>query len=201
MKKRKDEIGIIDIETTGWQKAGGKIVEVGIVSVNLRTGEIKTIFDEVTHEKPYTKKDKPLTKAYVDSCWIVNNSTLTTEMIQKSRQLIWMKPKIQEIINSFELGMTAYNIKFDRDYMESRGFVFPVLLDCLMEVSKHICKIPAKNLKYGKYKNPKAEEAIRIICKDENFIEDHRGASDAYHEGRVALELFKMGKLKVKKYV
>lgn len=45
------EILIIDLETTGFLTQGGKIVEVGIVELDLETGNKKIIFDQVVHEK------------------------------------------------------------------------------------------------------------------------------------------------------
>jgi DNA polymerase III epsilon subunit-like protein len=50
-------IGVIDIETTGFLKNGGKIVEVGIVELDLETGDKKIVFDEVTHEIGITKEE------------------------------------------------------------------------------------------------------------------------------------------------
>ena len=69
------KILILDIETTGFLKQGGKIVEVGIVSLDLDTGDKKILFDEVMHERPMTKQ-------HVDSSWIVQNKYMTTEEIQ-----------------------------------------------------------------------------------------------------------------------
>ena len=74
------KILIIDIETTGFLNKGGRIVEVGIVELDLDNGEKKILFDEVCWEKGITKEE-------CDSSWIVENSTLTTEDIRASKSL------------------------------------------------------------------------------------------------------------------
>jgi DNA polymerase III epsilon subunit-like protein len=38
-------VGIVDIETTGFLNQGGKIVEIGIVELNISTGERKVLFE------------------------------------------------------------------------------------------------------------------------------------------------------------
>ena len=45
-----DKILVIDIETTGFQKQGGSIVEVGIVELDLETGKAEIIFDSLCRE-------------------------------------------------------------------------------------------------------------------------------------------------------
>ncbi len=41
------EIAVIDIETSGFQKQGGLIVEIGIVALNLKTGKIINEFNSI----------------------------------------------------------------------------------------------------------------------------------------------------------
>jgi len=43
---------VIDLETTGFLQSGGKIIEVGIVGLNLETGAKKILFNELCHERP-----------------------------------------------------------------------------------------------------------------------------------------------------
>jgi DNA polymerase-3 subunit epsilon len=181
------EILIIDIETTGFLKGGGKIVEVGIVALDLTTGGKTILFDEVCHERPITAKE-------VEDSWIVKNSDLTVEAIRNSRQLKAMKAEVQAILDDYPNGATAFNNAFDFGFMEDRGFRFPKKLDCPMKLSTNICKIAKPT---GGFKWPKVEEAWVHFFGETGYIEQHRGADDAFHEADIVMELYKMGVFKV----
>lgn len=181
------KILIIDIETTGFLNEGGKIVEIGIVELDLSNGKKKILFDEVCHEKGITKEE-------VENSWIVNNSTLTVDLIRVSKPLHKLKDQIQEIINSYDLGTTAFNNAFDFGFMESRGFVFPTKLDCPMKLSTDICQLPSPR---GGFKWPKVQEAHDFFFGKTDYIETHRGADDAFHEADIVFELFKRGVFKI----
>ena len=182
------KILIIDIETTGFLQQGGKIVEVGIVELDLSNGEKAIIFDEVCYEKGITLEE-------VEKSWIVANSDLTVDAIRNSRSLDKIKPRIQAILNDYPLGATAFNNAFDFGFLENRGFVFPKKLPCPMKLSTDICKIPHPN-GYG-LKWPKVEEAHKHFFGDVGYIEKHRGADDAFHEADIVYELHKMGVFKI----
>ena len=177
------KILIIDIETTGFLNQGGKIVEVGIVELNLSNGEKKILFDKVTHEKGITREE-------VEESWIVNNSDLTVEDVRTSKRLDRLLPEIQLIIDKYPFGATAFNRSFDFDFLESRGIRFPKKLPCPMILSTDVCKIPGN---YGKYKWPKVEEAYDYFFPNNDYIEKHRGADDAFHEADIVYELHKLG--------
>jgi len=179
---------IIDIETTDFQARNGKIVEVGIVDLNLNTGERKIIFDKVCHERPITRE-------HVEKSWIVNNSDLNVTDIQRSPQLIHIQAEIQEIINNYPLGATAFNNAFDFGFLESRGFIFPKKLGCPMKLSTDLCRLPKKT-GYG-WKWPSVEEAHRYFFGEVGYIEKHRGADDAYFEAEIVYELYKRGVFKI----
>lgn len=182
------KILIIDLETTGFLQQGGKIVEIGIVELNLLNGEKKIVYDKVCHERPITKKE-------VEESWIVKNSTMSVFDIQNSRQLIYLKPEIQKILNDYPTGATAYNNAFDFGFMENRGFYFPKKLPCPMKLSTDICKIPHKNRQGIKW--PNFEEAKEFFLGKSDYIEKHRGADDAYHEADLVYHLFKIGIFKI----
>lgn len=179
------KILILDIETTGFLNNGGKIVEVGIVELDLDNGNKKILFDKVTHEKGITLEE-------VENSWIVNNSDLTIDDIRYSKRLDLLKEEIQNIINSYPLGATAYNNKFDFDFLEDRKIYFPKKLACPMILSTDIVKIPSSN-GYSDYKWPKVEEAYDYFFPDNDFVEKHRGADDAFHEADIVYELYKRG--------
>lgn len=180
------KILIIDLETTGFLQQGGKIVEVGIVELDLSNGEKNILFDEVCHERPITRQE-------VENAWIVKNSTMTVEEIQRSKQLKHFAGEIQEILNYYPIGATAFNNAFDFGFMENRGFVFPRKLPCPMLLSTNICKIPS----HRGYKWPKVEEAHKHFFGDVGYVESHRGADDAFHEADIVLKLYQMGVFKI----
>jgi DNA polymerase-3 subunit epsilon len=68
------EIVVVDIETSGFQKKGGLIVEVGIVALNLDTGNIFNEFNEIVKEKDFGEKH-----AKYPYGWIFKNSDLKYE--------------------------------------------------------------------------------------------------------------------------
>lgn len=182
------KILIIDIETTGFLP-DGKIVEVGIVELNLDSGEKKILYDEVVHEFGTTKEE-------VSDSWIVQNSDLKLKDVVMSPTLEYEWTAIQYIICKYELGATAFNNKFDFDFLESRNFTFPKKLDCPMKLSTDICKIP--NSKGPGYKWPKVQEAWEFFFgKDTGYIEKHRGADDAFHEADIVKELYDRGIFKI----
>jgi len=86
------KILIIDIETTGFQNEGGKIVEIGMVELDLSTGNRCIVYDEVCHETGITLKD-------VSESWIIKNSDLTIEAVRHSKNLEKLKPEIERVNN------------------------------------------------------------------------------------------------------
>lgn len=195
VKTTETKILVLDIETTGFLNKGGKIVEIGIVELNLENGEIKTLFDNICHERPITKKE-------VEESWIVNNSTLTVEEIQHSKQLKIYFKEIQDIINSYPLGCTAYNNSFDFGFLEDRGFTFPKKLPCPMMLSINEVKAPMKKGHFrgnsSKYKYPNFQETWDHFFGKTGYIESHRGVDDAIHEAKVIYELYKRNIFKIK---
>ena len=181
------KILIIDIETTGFSKTSSKIVEIGIVELDLATGEKQIVFDQVCQEQGTAIEE-------LEASWIVQNSTLTAEAILAAKFLHDMTPEIQDIINQYEHGATAFNNVFDFGFLESRGIIFPKKLPCPMKVSTDICKIPSPR---GGFKWPKVEEAHTYFFGNVGYIEQHRGADDAYHEADIVQELYKLGVFKL----
>lgn len=180
------EILITDIETTNFLQNGGKIVEVGIVSLNLLNGAKKILFDQVCHERPITKEE-------VENSWIVKNSNLTLDMIQKSKQLTHYIPWLNAIYAAYPLGGTAFNNAFDNSFLKSRGIIIGKELPCPMKLMTDICKIPKGN----GYKWPNVMEAHKHFFGEIGHIEQHRGADDAFHEADIVYQLYKMGIFKI----
>jgi len=178
---------ILDIETTHASPNHGKIVEIGIVELDLSNGEKQIIFDEMTHEDGITASE-------VQNCWIIANSDMTVKDVQMSTNLRKLRPRVQAIFDFYPGGCTAFNNKFDFGYTESRGFSYQKKLPCPMLIAKPIVKALNKN---GGIKNPNVNEAYQHFFPNTTYIEKHRGADDAFHEGDIVYELYKMGEFKL----
>ena len=180
------KIGIIDIETTGFFPKGF-IVEVGIVSLDTKTGKVEKLFDSVCREDGMTAKDR--------KAWIFDNSDLTVEMVRDAPLLNNLKDEIQELINSLD-AITAFNKSFDFTFLRDRGFEIKNEWPCPMLVATPICKLPKKQARCScGYKWPKVEEAWQFFFPNEPYVELHRGCDDALHEAKICYELFKLGKM------
>ena len=178
------KILVLDIETTGFSKTKNKIVEIGIVSLDLLNGEIETLFDELIREDS-------LTLTELASSWVIENSDMRVVDVWKAGNLQHYFDDIQKIINEHMLGMTAFNKTFDFAFFHDRGFNIPVELRDPMKASRDIVKALDKN---GRIKYPTAEEAYRYFYPGEDYIEKHRGADDAKHEAKIVYSLYKLGK-------
>ena len=173
---------IIDIETTTFLNDGGKIIELGAVSLDTETGDITPELDAVVNPG--------LTDQEIQNAWGVKNGYINPEEIKQARPLSDYLPVLQDLINHFTDGVTAYNNEFDFTFLEANGINFPVKLSCPMKISTNICKIPHSS---GRgYKWPKVEEAYKFFFPKSNYTELHRGADDAKHEAEIVYELIKL---------
>lgn len=175
----KSEILIIDIETTGFLSCGGKICEIGVVSLCLDSGNKEIVFDKIINP---LVDDDALRKS-----WIVKNNYMTIEDIKNGVIFDNIKEELQVLINKHPNGATAYNINFDFDFLRNYGITFPKKLACPMHESTNICKIPRAS-GWG-YKWPTAEEAYKHFNPGVEYKELHRGADDAFHEADIVYKL------------
>lgn len=186
----KNKILVLDIETTGFLNKGGSIIEIGIVDLDLDTGEVTEIFNSLLREKILTGKHREAPFG-----WIFNNSDLTVEAVRNASPAEEVLPKVQEILDKYPLGCTAFNNKFDFDFLKNRGLKIKAL-PCPMKLSTDICKLPNRN-GYAGYKWPSAEEAFKHFYPDVEYTEKHRGLDDAKHEAMVVYALYKSGVFKM----
>jgi DNA polymerase-3 subunit epsilon len=182
-----DCILIVDIETTGFT-VNDYIVEIGIVSLNIKTGEIIPLVDECVWERGISKEE-------IEKSWIFNNSDINVTAIQLGNNLQKIRNLIQTIINHYPLGITAYNNAFDFRFLDHRGFKLNKLL-CPMQILTPIMKLEKANFKGG-YKFPSVIEAYHYFFPDEKYIEKHRGLDDAIHEAKIIYELIKLNEFKI----
>lgn len=181
---------VLDIETTGFLQANGKIVEIGAVDLNLETGEIKEVFNEIV-------LDKDLTILELKNSWIIKNSDLSLKDFENAKPILQVLNDFQKLVDSYQIGATAYNNTFDFSFLEHYRIKFGVKLGCPMKLSTPICQIPSKN-GYAGYKWPSVEEAYHFFFPEKkDFVEAHRGLDDAKHEAEIIFELYKREIFKV----
>lgn len=173
------KIIVLDIETTGFNRYSDAIVEIGMVLVDTDTKEITHIFDKVV-------KDSIFDEEKHKNSWIFNNSTLRLEDVLKAKPLESYRAEIQELFDKYPI--TAFNMKFDTGFMESHKFKFKET-KCLMESSKPYNKNMGK---FGGPKVPSVPEIYNQFFPDDKYDEEHRGADDAYHEGKILLKLVEL---------
>ena len=184
-------IGVIDIETTGFSPTTGFVVEVGLVSLDSDTGEVKVLVDQVCREKGMTAKDR--------KAWIFKNSTLTVEEVRDAPDLVAVLDQVQKHVDELD-GLTAYNKAFDFAFLKARRLLIPVEYTCPMIAAMGVLELPFKGGKRPyrcpkdqKFKWPSVEEVWKHFFPDRPYEEMHRGADDAVHEAKILHELIKLG--------
>ena len=175
------KILVVDIETTGFLCNGGRIVELGAVSLDLETGEREIVYDKVFN--PGMEREE------LEKSWIVSNGYMDTDTILDGIQFEDERNAVQEIVDAHD-GVTAFNRNFDIPFLEVYGIKFAKLVPCPMLLATPICKLPGRR---GGYKWPKAEEAYKHFFPESEYIEAHRGADDAMHEAEIIYAMHKNG--------
>jgi DNA polymerase III alpha subunit (gram-positive type) len=184
------KILVVDIETTGLKPETDFILEVGIVELDLETGDIEILYDAMVRENG-------MTDAHLKNSWLVKNGYMTEAEYQRAISFDVAKGKIQTIIdNEIYSGATAYNKVFDFGFFKRAGIVVKNELSCPMILSTDVCKIP-NQYRAEQYKWPKVEEAWAFFFPDKPYKELHRGADDAFHEAQIVFELYKRDLFKV----
>lgn len=186
------DIAIVDIETSGFQGQGGLIVEIGIVGLNLETGDVTNEFNTIVKEDGFGEKHSKQPYG-----WIFQNSDLKYNDVLLANNLTSMLPKIQEIFNKYTLGATAFNKKFDFGFLKSRGLIIKEL-PCIMLSAAPVVDLPP-NPRFRGAKWPKVEEAWKYFFPNTQYKEAHRALDDAKHEALIVYELYKCGKFTISK--
>ena len=92
---------VVDIETTGFLNQGGKIVEIGIVKLDLDNGNITPAFSSLINEDGFNIKH---TQGKFG--WIFKNSDLEFADVMQAPSLESHRKEIQELLlfeNSFDI--------------------------------------------------------------------------------------------------
>jgi DNA polymerase III alpha subunit (gram-positive type) len=174
-------IFVVDVETDSVKPQLANILEIGMASVDLDTGQIELLFDTLVCPPGLDGMEPWL------NCWFMQNSHVDPDLIRKAPKLADIKTGIEAYL---ALGpVTAYNLSFDLAVLNHNGIETHQTWPCLMQTAKFACKIPGK---FG-YKLPKFSEAWAFFYPNEPFEEKHRAAYDAMHEAQLALSLSRRG--------
>lgn len=182
---KEGKVLVIDIETAG--KDGeinfneDLIVEIGITAVNVFTGEMTLIYDEIVNDG--------ITIEHCNS-WIFETTDLDFNAVLAASKLD--KEYLYKLSQMYYA--TAFNKKFDFSFLKRCGIHFNEL-PCIMESATPHLKIPpTEKMKRWKpeikYKNPNAEEAYKMLFPEKEYTELHRGGDDSVHEAEILKELY-----------
>ncbi len=185
-------IGIVDLETTGFLNQKGLIVEIGIASLDLATGEVKEEFNSLVRESGFSSAH-----ARHPYGWIFENSSLNFEDVEQAPAMTDIFERIQQTLNKFTTGITAYNAAFDLPFLQSRSFSFKKL-PCPMIAATPVLNLPPVGWK-KEPKWPTVQEAWDFFFKNSDYKEEHRALDDAMHEAKIVYELYKIGAYKLPK--
>lgn len=179
-----NKILIVDIETCGgFTYKDGFPIEIGIVELDINTGVVEVLLDTLCKHKGMRQEHR--------KSWIFDNSDLTVEEVQTAPMWEEVLPKIQEIVDKYPMGITAFNRRFDIDYLTGFGVKFGKLQPCPMLVLKPIMNLPFKNGGIGKF--PNCEEAWHYCYPEVEYVELHRGCDDSIHEAQIIWKMIQDG--------
>lgn len=176
IEEKSEEIIVLDIETTDFLENGGHIVEIGMVLLNIKTGNIKKLFDKVICPGPGIQ--------FKQSAWIFQNSDLKIEEVMKSNFLDLYRKEIQSLLNKYPV--TAFNKKFDIGFLKKSGFKIPKEISCIMLELTPVMAIPHS---YYGVKYPNVEEAWKFYFPNIPYSEKHRAYDDAVHESKILYQM------------
>ena len=181
IRSNSEKIAIIDIETTGFSKKFDKVVEIGIVELDIKTKEYKILFNSPVYEQGVEIFiDNEITKKY----------NIDIKEILEACSLESFRDILQLIFNCYRI--TAYNINFDLNFLESRGFEFPMAIKDIMGYAREILPKNSKytfqytyNYFYNSIKNGKSK-----YLSERNYIEQHMAIDDAIYEAELLYFLY-----------
>ena len=167
------EIANIDVTEDTWDVENCLICEIGIVNLNLDSGEIIPVFNQTCRED-----DSPDPES-----WVFKNTSLTCQMIAESAHFEEFKDGLQEIFN--RKPVTSWGHDFDLHHLEcpSRCLTIPSKFWDPKRTLTNFLKIPF-NSGTG-YKWPKVTEACKCLCPNKKCKQDHRGLDDATIEAEI----------------
>lgn len=188
-----DNILVLDLETTGLDgfRKGDKIVEVGIVNVDLKRDRITPLFSAPIHYDELTPEE--------ERSWIFTEGPMTPDDVYGSPIDEEKAAYIVSAILDSEL-VTSYNTKFDFDrfLVPWLDAVIPDELDfcyfrapCLMRACAQVPDIPKAVHDDGCW--PSLASSYYTMCEQHDTHPQHRAVHDSIRAGEVLLALHDRG--------
>ncbi len=178
---QKNKVAIIDIETTGFSRKFDKIIEIGIIELDINTKEKKILFNSPIYEKGVElfEENEIFKKIYIDYEEVINAPPL--ELLQEILKLIFENYRV-----------AAFNSNFDLGFLKNRGFRFPKKL---RDIMKYVREIIPKTQKYNfqdayRYMYNLNENRERKYLSEPNYIQQHRAIDDAMYEAELLCFLY-----------
>ena len=197
-----NKLVVIDIETTGGKINHDKITEIGIVELDINTGDIKILFNSLINEDGFE------IKKYMDSYGLKNSGISPFKIdLLKNHSIDDFKDILGQVFKSSKVASWAIN-NFDFLWLESRGFVIPRKLFDIQRFAKEIIRKKDKNAsfnlenawKFFRESRKQGEDRFGRYLKEKDYIVSHRALDDAWHEAKILYLLIKKYKFPIDKF-
>ena len=172
---------IVDIETSGLDRANDDILELAAATVELSTGhghmELDTLIQPV---KPYR------------DCWFTEHAGLTQKDFAGAPKFEDVRPQLQPFFDAYPA--TSYSCDFDMVFLNRYGIQWKHKWPCLMQTCTPILNLPGKYP--GRPKFPSLDESCKFFFPDspvEHGSTEHRAFADARRGARIAYALGRKG--------
>ena len=166
------ETGVIEPTLNNYDLDNCQICEIGIVNLDLETGESRIIYDRTCQERPGAHP----------SSWVFKHTSLTLEEVTDSQHFHDLKPHIQEILDDSK-PVTSWSHDFDLAILESRGLKIPSTFWDPKTTLKPLLEIHHPS---GQgYKWPSVQEAHKYLNPDKILQQTHRAIQDAKIEATI----------------
>ena len=148
------------------------IVEIGIVELDINTGERKILFNAPIYEDGVEK---------CNGMGAFNISNLDIIDVKKSNGLESYREVLQFIFDNYRI--TSYNTTFDLEILELRGFKIPKKMMDMMKFVRRLLPKGKYNFEFAyRYFYNLRENVTGKYLKNKNYEEQHRAIDDAIHE-------------------
>ena len=167
------ETGMIDAVGDPFDPGNCVICEIGIVRLDLATGEVSEVVNKICREGPPCHGDS----------WIFRNSSLTLDQVSCSITLADLRNDVQFVLAG-GLPVTSWGHGFDLRILESRGYAIPLRFwDPLRTLAPYL-GMPSP-YGYG-WKWPSVEEAYAFFHPWKAlYTLSHRAVEDALTEASI----------------